>query len=387
MRLLMLSGYRSVFPFEASQLDHQVMSALAQHFESLHMVVRSRDRRRQTWSAGRVAVTYLPLAPTPISTVSFLVSCFFLSAALIRRNQADVISGSDLAGSLVGVALKMFFGKPLVVQLQNEFFEPHPSMGSGVKRVILRWIAGRVCHRADAVRCVSRSSLDNARAHGIPPEKLVTIGTRADTQMFDPSRFSSQRQELRNELGVDGRRVLVFTGSLARRKGVDVLLAALSQVVPTFPDTYLLLAGEGPERTRLLALCNQLGISGNVRFLGHTDYTKIPALLAAADLYVFPSLSEGMPRAVLEAMAMGLPVVSSQVDGIGEVIENNETGLLVPPGDDAEFAQALLRVLGDSDFARDMGARARAFVLENYEFEAQIWKLAELHQNAVTRSG
>ena len=94
-----------------------------------------------------------------------------------------------------------------------------------------------------------------------------------------------------------------------------------------------------------------------------------------------------MPRAVLEAMAMGLPVVSSQVDGIGEVITNDKTGLLVKPGDDAELAQALLRVLGNSDFARDLGTRARAFVLKNYEFETQIRKLAELHQNAADRSG
>ncbi len=383
----MLAAYRSVYPFEASQLDHQVMSALAQRFESLHMIVRSRDRQRRSWSGGRVRVTYLPLASTPFSTVLFLVSCFLLSATLIRRNEVDVISGADLPGSLVGVALKMLFRKTLVVQLQNEYFEPHPSMGSGVKRALSRWLADRVCRRADAVRCVSRSILDNARAHGISPEKLATVGTRADTQMFDPSLFNSQRRELRNELGVDDRRVLVFTGSLARRKGVDVLLAALSRIVSTFPDTHLLVAGEGPERARLLALCDQFGISRSVRFLGHTDYTKIPALLATADIYVFPSLSEGMPRAVLEAMAMGLPVVSSQVDGIGEVITNDKTGLLVKPGDDAELAQALLRVLGNSDFARDLGTRARAFVLKNYEFETQIRKLAELHQNAADRSG
>jgi glycosyltransferase involved in cell wall biosynthesis len=243
-----------------------------------------------------------------------------------------------------------------------------------------------VCRRADAIRCVSRSLMDNARAHGVPTEKLFTIGTRADTRMFDPSRFSAQKRELREELNVDDRRVLVYTGSLARRKGVDVLLAALSRVVETFPDTYLLIAGEGPERHRLTSLCDQLDLAKNVRFMGHTDYTKIPALLAAADIYVFPSFSEGMPRAVLEAMAMELPVVSSRVDGIGEVIENDNTGLLVQPGDEAELAQAILRVLGDSNFARDLGLRARAFVLENYEFEAQIKKLAELHQNAVNRS-
>jgi glycosyltransferase involved in cell wall biosynthesis len=383
MQLLMLSAYRSVYPFEESQLDHQVMSALAQHFDSVHMVVRSRDRTRRSWSGGRVGVTYLPLASPPVSTLLFLMSCFLLSVSLIRRNKVDVVSGSDLAGSLVGVALKMIFRKPLVVQLQNEFFEPHPSMGSGLKRAFLRWLAGRVCRRADAIRCVSRSLMDNARAHGVPAEKLFTIGTRADTKMFDPSRFSSQRQELRKEIAVDDRKVLVFTGSLARRKGVDVLLAALSQVVSTLPDAYLLIAGEGPERPRLTALCDQFGLTENVRFLGHTDYTKIPALLATADIYVFPSFSEGMPRAVLEAMAMELPVVSSKVDGIGEVIENDNTGLLVQPGDETELAQALLRVLGDSDFGRDLGVRARAFVLENYEFEAQIVKLADIHLNTV----
>jgi hypothetical protein len=120
----MLSAYRSVYPFEESQLDHQVMDALAQHFSSVHMVVRSRDRTRRSWSGGRVRVTYLPLASPPVSTLSFLMSCFVLSMSLIRRHQVDVISGSDLAGSLVGVVLKLLFRKPLVVQLQNEFFEP-----------------------------------------------------------------------------------------------------------------------------------------------------------------------------------------------------------------------------------------------------------------------
>jgi glycosyltransferase involved in cell wall biosynthesis len=176
------------------------------------------------------------------------------------------------------------------------------------------------------------------------------------------------RERLRGELGVPPEAGLVLAvGRLNAEKGQSLLLQAAPAVLSRCPGTVFALAGDGPLRGALEQQAAQLGIAGQVRFLGVRQ--DVPALLAAADLFVLPSRSEGMPNALLEAMAAGLPVVSFEVGGVGEVLVHGVTGLLVPPEDADGLARAMLALLENEQERRRLGAAARERIRANHNME------------------
>ena len=159
---------------------------------------------------------------------------------------------------------------------------------------------------------------------------------------------------LREQLGASETRPLVLTPArLDAQKGHRTLFEAIARV----PDAVFALAGEGPEREPLEALAAQLGIGERVRFLGRRD--DVPQLLAACDVFALPSLYEGSSLAVLEAMAAGAPVVSSAIGGTNELVEDGESGLLVPPGDAEALAAAMRRLLDDPELRERLASSAR----------------------------
>lgn len=158
---------------------------------------------------------------------------------------------------------------------------------------------------------------------------------------------------LREELGGEGRPLVLIPARLDAQKGHRVLFEA----IPHVPGALFLLAGEGPERESLEALAAQQGIAERVRFLGRRE--DVPQLLAACDVFALPSLYEGSSLAVLEAMAAGIPIVSSAIGGTDELIEDGRSGLLVAPGDAEGLAAALRRVIDDPALRESLAAQAR----------------------------
>jgi glycosyltransferase involved in cell wall biosynthesis len=158
-------------------------------------------------------------------------------------------------------------------------------------------------------------------------------------------------------------KLLIWVGRMDPVKGLDYLLDALP-LLPADPPTHLLLVGDGPERPRAEARAERLGLRHRVHFTGFRQ--DIPALLAAADLFVFPSLTEGMPNALLEAMAAGLPVVACDVPGCHDLIDNQVNGLLVPPRSARALAAAVAQLLADPALARRLGRAARRTVMRSH---------------------
>ena len=178
----------------------------------------------------------------------------------------------------------------------------------------------------------------------------------------DPSAFAGPPSpSLRAQLSVGGRRrVVLLAGRMTQEKGHDVLLHALTEV----GGVQLVLAGEGPLRSRLEQLARSLGLADRVTFLGFRR--DVPALLAASDVVALPSAFEGLPLAVLEAMAATRPVVATSVGGTGELVAHGRTGLLVPPADPPALADAIRTVLADPELARRMAVAGRAQVEQAY---------------------
>src|SRR5581483_7904140 len=166
-----------------------------------------------------------------------------------------------------------------------------------------------------------------------------------------------RRAELRRALGApDGTPVVVSVANLHPLKDHDTLLRAVSILRDRIPDVLVLLVGEGPRRPDLEGLTAGLGLTGHVRLLGRRNDAL--ELVAAADLFALSSHSEGLPVAAMEALALGVPVVASDVGGVREAVEDGVSGVLVPPRSPLRFADGMWRILRDPDVRRQMGDAA-----------------------------
>lgn len=211
------------------------------------------------------------------------------------------------------------------------------------------------------------------RSAHIPLTRLHCEWGAVDTAAIQSAPASDRRM-----LGVgDEELLLVWTGRLDPVKGFEEMLAAFSIVARELP-VRLLLAGEGPYRTRVEALIAQHGLGDRVHLLGQRG--DVPSLLKAADLFLFCSRTEGLPNALLEAMAAGLPAVATDVPGCRDLIRDGDTGLLAPAGCPERIASAVRRVLELPDRGRAMGARARQWVTEHADAADLGKRWIELYQ-------
>lgn len=234
-------------------------------------------------------------------------------------------------------------------------------------RLGARFVDGLIAVSEDVARAVHQ---DLRPPHG----KVITIPNGVDVSRYGQP---VDRGSVRDGLGIPSdATVLVVVGKLMEQKGHHFLLRALRMLSPGVENLHVLFAGEGPLRKELAATATALEVADRVHFLGNRR--DIGALLAASDLFVLPSLWEGLPMALLEAMASGLPVVATDVSGSREVVIDGETGWLVPPGNAERLAEAIAAVLREPAEATRRGHAGRDRVELHYSARTQAATHAEL---------
>src|SRR5207244_4140922 len=207
-------------------------------------------------------------------------------------------------------------------------------------------------------------------------EKFATVHSGIDLARFRSVQVDPAVK--RKELGLPPDGVIVGTvGRLVPIKGLEWLLKAAPQVLAQFPQACFVIIGDGPLLSELKELASELGISPRVVFLGTRH--DIPECLTALDLFVLPSLNEGMGRALVEAMAVGCPVVATCVGGIPDVVTDGATGLLVPPRDDRALADAILTLLRDRRLLAAYGEAAQRRVDERFDIETMVRSIERLY--------
>jgi glycosyltransferase involved in cell wall biosynthesis len=229
--------------------------------------------------------------------------------------------------------------------------------------------------RAIAVSGSTRDFLIHERF--VPPDRVRLIWNGAPLDEFAP--VSAERaQAARRSLGLAPDAPVV--GSIARlslQKGHRYLVEAAARVLASRPDARFLIAGDGDQMEPLRARAATIGITDRVVFAGHR--TDVPDLLGAMDVFAISSLYEGTPLALFEAMAAGKAIVSTAVDGCREVLEDGETGLLVPPADAEGLAQAILRVLANDGLRRGLAARAR-LASRRYDVRTCVEEMQQVYE-------
>jgi glycosyltransferase involved in cell wall biosynthesis len=209
------------------------------------------------------------------------------------------------------------------------------------------------------------------------PEKLTTIHSGVDIYQFLNSNGNITKK--RRSLGIGPKEVVIgFVGWLLPIKGPDVLLKAMDYIWPQQPETTLLMIGKGDLAVDLRAEALRKNVNGKVKFLGWRQ--DIAEIMPLFDLLVLPSLNEGMGRVLVEAMAAGKPVVGSKVGGIPDLIQDGQTGYLVPPADEKALADAILKVLNDRQSSNLMGQRGKE-LCQQFSLEAMVEKLDDLYSD------
>jgi glycosyltransferase involved in cell wall biosynthesis len=212
------------------------------------------------------------------------------------------------------------------------------------------------------------------------PSKVITIRNGVDLAGWPASKI--ERQKKRMELRLGASDLLVGSiGRLDRQKGFPILIAAMARLKET--PLRCVILGDGPERARLEALIRSYHLERSVWLLGEKG--EIPSWLSAFDLYCLPSLWEGLPNALLEAMALGLPVVASGVDGVPEAVVSGRNGLLVPPGNAEALAGALKSLANDPEKRAAIGADAKAVVSTKFTLRRMIGEYERAYEDVLAR--
>lgn len=286
---------------------------------------------------------------------------------LLRKCRFDVIETFTYDSNLLALPLAWLARVPARVATHHGVIEGFPAwierlhtwlINAGVASVLVS-VSGKTLEQA--IRAGTRPELNRVIPNGIPS---VVVDQR-------------DRTEVRDELGIRGGGVILLSvGRLVFQKGHEFLVHAMPSVLTRFPQALAIICGEGSLRTELEQQIRDLGLGGAVRLLGNR--TDIFRLLASADLFVLPSRWEGLPIALLEAMGAGLPVVATRVEGVDEVVEDRQQGLLVPPEDPDALAAALLELIADPALRRRMGEDARDRIQSLYTLDIMCEQYLQL---------
>jgi len=272
----------------------------------------------------------------------FLLLAFAQAAWMLTRGAITLIHISDSLLAPLGVLLRLLGRVPVVANAHGlDVIYPHP-----LYQLVIPWCLRRL----DCVICNSQYTRGECLKRGISGDRCVVIPLGINVEEYKPVLSPEMRQ--RFGLNLNGRHILLTVGRLVPRKGIAPFV---SQVLPLLrqrrDDWVYLVVGDGPERTAIEAAAAAHELGDKVRLLGQVSEEELKAAYALADLFVMPNVpvagdAEGFGMVTLEARAAGLPVVAADLEGIRESIENEEDGLLVPPGDYTAYVQAIDRLLG-----------------------------------------
>jgi glycosyltransferase involved in cell wall biosynthesis len=235
----------------------------------------------------------------------------------------------------------------------------------------LRSFGSEVLRGADRIICLTHSDAAEIRQYGCPPEKIRLVPNAIDTELFKPCK---KRED----------NLVVWVGRFVPEKGLEYLIKAAEIVSKRFRTVRFLFVGYGPLRAEITKMANDHGLLDKfVTITGPISRREIARILSSATIFVFPSLKEGLPVSVLEAMASEIPIVSSNVKGINEIILDQQTGFLVPPKKPEAIANSILTLLNNKDLRRKFGRRARQLVTEKYSWTRVIREMEKVYHEAV----
>ncbi len=360
-------------------------------------VVTGSDQTRDIQVNQQLKVSFLKIPKTPI------VKSFMLAGTSYRKLQsvrgtADVNITHPQLPLTPNFAVPPNFGKTLVCTVHSTWKgegqairgEPYGRLNANEKFMVsfnwfLRIFEEKMLERANKIIAVSHfTKRELVEYYGVPEGKIRVIHNGVDTRKFQPA---VDKRKVKQELGLNPDDIaIVSVGRLYARKGLFTLIESMPAVVKRFKNAKFIISGKGQsdEMRKLIAHAEKIGVKDSIIFTGYYPDKKLPKLYQAADVFAFSTFYEHHPFAVLEALATGLPVVTTWVGGIPETIESGKNGFLVEPFNPAQFADKILYLLEHPAEAQEMGRLARKTVLERFDWRIVVKDAIKVYDEALS---
>ena len=278
----------------------------------------------------------------------FFMFFFFLNGLKVAK-KCDLIHAQFLLSGFIGVFIKKLTKKSLIITARGSDVNSIPSKKS-FQRIILKSL-----NSAGIIICVSSGIKNKLENLSVPENKLVVIPNGVDLITFSENHFRNQENTLRT---------IVWVGRMVEVKGLQYLFKSLQIVKNNVPDGKLILVGDGPLREKLVILSRELKIEEMVSFVGYVEHKKIPDYLHKSIALVVSSTNEGFPNVIYEAMAMSLPVISTKIGGIQDIIKDRYNGFLVEPKNPEQLAEKIIYLLENPAIAKAMGRNGKDTILK-----------------------
>jgi glycosyltransferase involved in cell wall biosynthesis len=285
----------------------------------------------------------------------------------IQEDGIELIHTHGYKADLYGYVAARRSGKPIVATCHNW-------VGGTAALGIYNHLDRMALKRFHGLAAVSDSVAQRLLDSGVSAKNIRTIANGIDVQTFE------QAHPL-PALNFDGSKVVGMVARLDLQKGFEYLLRAARELCGVFPGLKVVIVGEGPDRKPIENMIQRFGLQSNVILAG--QHSNMPGIYAALDVFVLPSLNEGLPMTILEAMAASKPVIATRVGAIPKVIKDGETGLLVDPADVDGLRNALARLLTDADLCSRIGAAGHEWVGRNYTSDAMALKYRQMYDDVL----
>jgi len=310
------------------------------------------------------------------NVIYFTLFGLFRIRQLSKKYDFDIYQASDAGGAILALIASRLYGKKFVFEVQGDIFDYPSHVGGRMHSSLVQFFSEVIVKKADYIRIVSPFLYHPLDRFGIDRNKVFLVPPRCNSILFNKKNVVGEKEDY-----YKSKYNLLFVGNLLVAKGVDILLEAFALINKENQDIGLTFVGDGEERDRLVSRSIELGIQDRVSFLGKIEYESIPNMMYYADVLVLPSIEEGVGRVLLEAMAMNLPIVASNVGGIPLVIDDGRDGLLFEVGDIEGLKDKVLLLLNDASFSKEMTKIAHQKFLENYEYEVSMKMFLNMYKS------
>jgi glycosyltransferase involved in cell wall biosynthesis len=360
-------------------------------------VVTGQNQTQDVQVSQQLDVSFLKIPKTPI------IKSFMLAQASNRKLQSvKAISNVDVMHPQLPLtpsfAVPPNYGKTIVCTVHSTWKgeaeairgEPYMRLNANEKFLVsfnrfLRFFEEGMLHRARKIIAVSNfTKWELTNYYRIPAHKIQVIHNGVDIKKFQPP---ADKRRVKVELGLNPDEIaIVSVGRLYARKGLFTLIESMPAVVKRFPNAKFIISGKGQsdEMNKLIAYATSLDVINNLLFTGYYPDKKLPKLYQAADIFAFSTFYEHHPFAILEALATGLPVVTTTVGGIPETIQSGKNGLLVEPFNSKQFSERILWLLEHRAEATEMGALARKTVEKQLDWRIVVKDAMKVYAEALS---
>lgn len=340
---------------------------LARKFEGLakgfdvYSIARGKPVTKRIWNSNFYLVN-TRLLFVPFAYLVGLYLCLF-------KRIDTIVCQTPLTESLVGIPLSKMFGKELIVEVHGDWkempFLSRKRLFASVLKKIVPAIGAWSLRRADKIRVLSKYFEGEVKRE-VPNKPYFVFPTYTDIDYFLEEKNASFQK------------YILTVAILSPIKSIETLIEAFSKIHSQFRDFKFIIVGDGPSKPGLQLAVDNLQLTTKVVFTGRLSQERVRDIMKDCWVFVLPSLSEGFGRVVIEAMALGKPVVATRVGGLPELVRDGENGFLVEPKDSEQLARKLTMVLQDSELAATMGARGRKFVETHFSNEKYIRNFTEM---------